>query len=162
MIFLKKCYFPATAGLDCITMTHEVHYCIRDAKIPNGVVTVVVPYPEAGIMVGEAFPEVIDALKSHFIQWGAPFADHVARDSRRGKVPVVPLLQSALVGRVLHCPFENGQLCLDPHSDLLLWDFSARAHRREVVVQVFGDAAASQPGSGPAGMAPPQPMPGGA
>lgn len=162
MIFLKKCYFPTTTGLDCIAMTHEVHYCIRDAKIPSGVVTMVVPHPEAGLLVGEALPEVIDALKAHFTQWGAPCAEQTARDPRRGKVPVASLLQSALAGRVLHCPFEKGQLCLDPHSDLLLWDFSARVQRREVIVQVFGDAAAPQPGSGQAGMPPPQPMQGGA
>lgn len=140
MIFLKKYYVNTTDQWDCLPITHEVRYAVRDAQIPAGVVTVLVSGPGAGVTIGESMPEVATGLKEAFKRWGEPTKGGKAKDQWRQPMDVEPRILAALLGRSVQVPFENGRLCLDPYSEVLLCDFESKGKRREFVVQVMGES----------------------
>ena len=144
VIFFKKYYFNTTDQVDCIPVTHEVHYCIRDAAAETGLALVVVPGPAAALTIGESIPEVIDALKNACAGWSSETTGATAKDARKIETDIRPRVLSALLGRTLQIPFEAGRLCLDPYSDVLLCDFEPKGQRREVLMTVFGEAPQEQ------------------
>ncbi|MBI4237498.1 MAG: YjbQ family protein [Deltaproteobacteria bacterium] len=143
MIFLKKYYVNTTDQWDCLPITHEVRYAIRDANVPAGLVTVLVAGPGASVTLGEGLPEVVAGLRGVLKRWGEPAQGGKAKDQWRQPMDVEPRVLAALLGRSVQIPFDNGRLCLDPYSDVLLCDFETKGRRREFVVQVMGEAAES-------------------
>ncbi len=127
MIFQKRYYVNTTAAVDLLPVTHEVHYAIRDAGALQGLVTICVSGPGAGVMVCDAQPDVIAGIK-HIVQgW-----EGGAR------------VQSALVGRSVQLPFDNARVCLLPYTDVMLCDFELRVQRREFLIQVMGESAVAE------------------
>lgn len=151
MIVFKKYYVDTTDVVDCVPITHEVHYAIRDAGIVQGTVTVAVPAPEASLLVGEAVPAVREALLQAAARWTAELPSDGAKDAKQRPVNVAARVQSALLGRSVTLPFDQGRVLLDPYSDVLLLDFELKRQRREVVMTVCGDAPAEP--AGPPGVA---------
>ncbi|MBI2343115.1 MAG: YjbQ family protein [Deltaproteobacteria bacterium] len=135
MIFQKKYYIDTTEGVDCVAVTHEVHYAIRDAVADLGMVTVLIPHAGAGVLTGESLPEVLAALRQVVAQWSAGGEAEV-RDAKQRSVTVAASLAGMLIGRSCTIPFAQGRLLLDPYSDLLVCDFTSKAQRREFVVHV--------------------------
>lgn len=142
MMFFKKCYIDTTEQVDCVPMTHEVHYAIRDAGTVQGLVTITIPAPEAAVAVGEAVPETMAALRGATARWLGTLESAVVRDAKQRSVNVAARVQSTLVGRSVTLPFDHGRLLLDPYSEVLLIDYEPKRQRREVIVTVFGATAA--------------------
>ncbi len=147
MIFQKRYYFDTTEQVDWVPMTHEVHYAIRDAKAVRGVVTVVVPSPEAGLLVGENIPEVREALIQAVVRWVGelPAASSQGKDAKQRPANIAARVQSALLGRSLTLSFDQHKLTLDPYSEVILIDFEPKRQRREVLITVSGEEAAEAP-----------------
>jgi thiamine phosphate synthase YjbQ (UPF0047 family) len=145
MISLKKYYLNTTEGVDCIPVTHEVHYAIRDAAAQEGLVTILVPHPGAGIVLGEQIPEVMTAITTQLQQWNATSeADGEITDARGQPVDLPSRIMSTLMGRSLTLPFAEGKLCHNPYSDCLVIDADPQSTRREILIQIFGDTPPSE------------------
>lgn len=149
MILLKKYYINTTAAVDCIPVTHEVHALLRDANCTEGLITVAVPEPGAGVTIGEAIPEVMSALKATIQQWCTSTETSGAKDQWQRSVETPSRVLSALLGRTVQIPVASGKLVLNAYSDVLCCDFESKPQRREIIVQVMsvpcGEAAAPQP-----------------
>lgn len=151
MIFLKKCYVNTTGGVDCIPITHEVRYAIRDSTLPDGLVSLVVPDGGAGLVIVEPLPAVLEQLKACWAQWVATIKPEVTtNDARKRSVGVAPRVLGATVGSTLQVPFAAGQLLCDVYADILLVDFDPVVRRREVILQVMGEAPQPPPAPGAA------------
>lgn len=145
MIFLKKCYVNTTAGVDCIPITHEVQYALRDAGCAGGLITVMVPEADAGLIVLEPLPAVRKALQDLWTTW-AGSAEATTNDSKKRTVAVGPRLLAAMLRPILHIPFHEKTLCLAPYTELCLVDWETTARRRECLVHLFGESAAPEGG----------------
>lgn len=152
MIFLKKYYVNSTEGVDCIGITHEVKYCIRDSTIPAGVATVIVPEGGAGVLIVEPLPAVLDGLKALWKGWqGEGTLEATTNDSKKRDVAVLPRVLGASIGASLQIPFVDGQLVIAPYTEVMVIDFDPVRRRREIVVQIMGEqpqAQANAPGGG--------------
>lgn len=144
MIFLKKYYFNTTTNVDCLAVTHELRYAIRDAGIENGVAYVCVPKPGAAVLIGESQQEAVEGMLAVFEAWRSQVSQEEMRDHWQRNVAVLPRVQSAILGRSIHVPFAEGRLCLDAYSDVLLCDLENEGLRREVIIQVMGDGGGGQ------------------
>lgn len=140
MIFLKKYYVPTTAALDCVPITHELHYAIRDAALQDGLITVVIPEEGAALLVAEMIPEVLEAVKTLCQQWSAVGGDNIVKDRRQQPVAIATRLPAMCLGNTLQLPFAKGKLCLNPYRDVVVCDTEAKVQRREIVIQVFGES----------------------
>ncbi len=147
-MYFKKCYVDTTEQVDCIAITHEVHYAIRDAGVVQGLVNILIPSPEAGVTVGEAVPQVREALIQTITRWAAEVAGSMAKDAKQRPVNVQARVQSALLGRAIVLPFDHGRMLLDPYSDVLVVDYESKRQRREIVITVFGEAPAADAAAG--------------
>lgn len=156
MIFLKKCYVNTTAGLDCIAITPEVRYALRNSTIPAGLVTILLPEGGAGLVVVEPLPAVLEGLKSLWEGWRGGIAmEAKTTDLRKRQVAVIPRMLAAALGMSVHLPFHQGTLGIDPYMEIMVIDFDTLARRREIVIQVMGEPAEEEaPAGAPGGARP--------
>lgn len=54
MVFLKSYFVSTTKETDCIPILHDVRFAIKDSQIPEGLVTITIPGPEAGLRIAPA------------------------------------------------------------------------------------------------------------
>ena len=159
MIFLKKYYINTTEGVDCIPVTHEVKYTIRDSTCQGGVATILLPEGGAGVIIAEPLPAVLDAFKQHWeaLRGSSTVQEATTNDLRKREVAVWPRLMGATVGSTVQVPFSNSVLLLDPYAEIFVVDFDPVARRREVIVQIMGEppqTAAAGPQAGTPAQAP--------
>ncbi|MBI2346535.1 MAG: YjbQ family protein, partial [Deltaproteobacteria bacterium] len=123
MIFRKKYYLNTTAGVDCIPITHEVHYAIRDSTCPSGMATVLVPEAGAGVVLIEPLPDVLKALQSLWEEWRRQAVrEATTRDAKQQQVAVWPRVLGSLIGSSVHLPFHEGRLLTNPYTDVIVID----------------------------------------
>jgi len=154
MFFFKKSYIETTDEVDIIPVIHEVKYAIRDSKGPDGLLTVIVPQPGAGLVLIPAIEEVLQELKTTLEVFATETG--LAKDRLKREREVGPIIQSAILGRSLQIPFQDGELAVDPYDEIFLVDFVKKSERREILIQVISEAA-GQPALGQAPV-PGQPM----
>lgn len=136
MIFLKKCFVTTTPGVDVLSIFHDVRYAIGDAKMTEGLVSVVIPEPGASLLILEMLPEIVEKMRESLTAWFA--VEGEALSKRKEPIAIAPWIRSALVGRSLSVPFHDGALLLAPREEIVLVDFEGSVQRREVVIQVMG------------------------
>lgn len=144
MILLKKYYFNVTETLDCISITHEVNYAIRDAKVESGLVTVCVSNARAGILIADNNNDIRGALQDEISKWGEGLSEKQVKNARRDSFSLQTALQSALIGQSLSIPIHQSKLVTDSYTDIYLIDCDQVITRREVLIQVMGDDSSSQ------------------
>ncbi len=142
MIFLKSYFVNTTAETNLIQITSDVNFALRDSNCKEGLVTLVIPGPGAGLAVFEPIPELLDELKVAFEIYAGEGTEGV--DKRKEKVAVAPRVQAAMLGRTLSLPVKNGKLLLEPYEEVFLIDFEKKPRRREFYVQVISEAAAEE------------------
>lgn len=140
--FSKRYYVNTTEEVDVISIIHELEYALRDSKGPEGLLTAIVPHPGAGLVVITPIPEVIEELKTTLDVFGSEAG--TAKDRLKKEREIGPIIQSAILGRTVHIPFEEGELMIDPYDDVLLLDFEHKKGRREFIVQIISEAPAPE------------------
>jgi secondary thiamine-phosphate synthase enzyme len=157
MIFLKNYFINTTAEVDVISIIHDVNRLVRDSKIGQGLVTVVVTQPGGALTILEPLPDLVEQFKEALAVFPGEGLETLSK--RKEEIQVAPRIKAAMLGKTLHLPLDNGRLVLGPREEIVLVDFEKAARRREFYVQVMGEApAAGQPprrGAGPAGGRPP-------
>ncbi len=145
MIFLKNYFVNTTGEVDVISVIHEIHYAIKDSKIPDGLVTVIAPEPGAALTVLEPLPEITAAFKETLEIFPGEGA---ALSKRKEPIAMAPRIKAAMMGKTVHVPFSKGKLVLGPREEVVLVDFETSAKRREFFVQVMGEAPPAPAGAG--------------
>jgi secondary thiamine-phosphate synthase enzyme len=124
---------------DTIDLTSELAEGLAGSGLANGVATLFVGGSTGGLTTIEYEPGAVadlnDVFESivprerdwkHHLRWG----DHNGHSHVR----------SALLGPSLSVPFVDGELCLGTWQQVVLVDFDDRPRRREVIVQLVGEA----------------------
>ena len=111
MIFLKKCYLNTTEKVDVLSLLHDIRYAIRDARIDDGLITLLLPKAGAGFVVSAS-----DAQSS-------------LHKRREETLP-----------RTMTLPFATKDLLLAPKEEVFCIDFESKMGRREMIFQVMGEA----------------------
>jgi thiamine phosphate synthase YjbQ (UPF0047 family) len=140
MLYTKKCYINTTEEVDAVAITHDLKYAIADSKSPDGLVTVLVTTPGAGLAILPPIEDAIEELKVSLDVFGADAG--TAQDKLKREREIGPIVQSAILGRTVHLPFQEGKLLIDPYDEIYLLDFEHNKGRREFLIHVFSEAPA--------------------
>jgi len=145
MIFLKNYFVNTTEEVDVISVIHEVNYSVKDSKIPDGLVTVIVSDPGGAVTILEPLPDIVDQFKEALEIFPGEGMETLSR--RKEPIPVAPRIKAAMLGKTVQIPLKEGKLVLGPREEVVLIDFENTGKRREFFVQVMGEAP-TQPGGG--------------
>jgi secondary thiamine-phosphate synthase enzyme len=143
MIFLKNYYVNTTEEVDVISIIHEVNGAIKDSKIPNGIVNVIVTAPGGAVTILEPLTDIVDQFKQALEIFPGEGVETLSR--RKEPIAVAPRIKAAMLGKSLHVPLNNGKLVLGPREEIILIDFEKNAKRREFFVQIMGEGAPQPP-----------------
>lgn len=142
MLYFKTCYVNVTDDIDVIKITHDLKYAIRDSKSPDGLITAIIRSPGAGLALMPNIPEAIDELKVSIDVFGAEAG--TAKDKLKREKEIGAIVQSTILGRTIHIPFQEGKLLIDPYDEVFLLDFEHKRGRREFTLQVISEAPAGE------------------
>ena len=142
MIFLKNYFVNTTGGVDVISIIHEINYCVKDSKIPDGLVTVIVPAPGAALTILEPLPDLVAAFKETLEIFPG---EGSTLSKRKEPIDFAPRVKAAMMGKTIHIPLQKGKLILGAREEVVLVDFETEAKRREFYVQIIGEAPPQQP-----------------
>ncbi len=138
-VFTKHVEFHTGAENDILDITGEVQQAVEESGLDVGVVTVFVPGSTAAITtiefepgLAKDFPGMLERVAPRDIDYEHQKAWH--DDNGRSHV------KASLVGPSLSVPFEGGVLTLGTWQQIVFVELDIKPRRREVVVQVMGDA----------------------
>jgi len=138
-VFTKHFELRTEAENDVVDITGEVQQAVEESGFDVGVATVFVPGSTAAITtiefepgLAKDFPGMLERLAPRDIDYEHQKAWH--DDNGRSHV------KASLVGLSLSVPFEGGVLILGTWQQIVLLELDIRPRRREVVVQVMGEA----------------------
>jgi secondary thiamine-phosphate synthase enzyme len=124
---------------DILDITGEVQQAVEESGLDAGVATVFVPGSTAAITtiefepgLAKDFPGMLERIAPKDIGYDHQKAWH--DDNGRSHV------KASLVGPGLSVPFEGGVLTLGTWQQIVFVELDIRPRRREVVVQVMGEA----------------------
>ena len=131
-----------------MSITSDVKYAIRDSGTKEGLATIIVGGPGAGVTILEPLQEVIDELKVAFEVFAGEGA--TAKDKKKVEALINPRVQASILGRSISVPIKDARLVTDPYEEIFLVDFDKKARRREFKVQIMAQAEPppQQPGRG--------------
>jgi secondary thiamine-phosphate synthase enzyme len=138
-VFSKHLDLRTEAENDIVDITGEVQQAVEDSGLNAGVATVFVPGSTAAITtiefepgLAKDFPGMLERVAPKDIDYEHQKAWH--DDNGRSHV------KASLVGPSLCVPFESGVLILGTWQQIVFVELDIRPRRREVVVQVMGEA----------------------
>jgi len=138
-VFTKRLELHTEAENDMVEITEEVQQAVEESGLDAGVVTAFVPGSTAAITtiefepgLAKDFPEMLGRVAPKDIDYEHQKAWH--DDNGRSHV------KASLVGPSLSVPFDGGVLTLGTWQQIVLVELDIRPRRREVVVQVMGEA----------------------
>jgi secondary thiamine-phosphate synthase enzyme len=138
-VLTKRVELRSEAENDIIDITGEVQQAVEESGFDAGVATVFVPGSTAAITtiefepgLAKDFPTMLERVAPGDIGYEHQKAWH--DDNGRSHV------KASLVGPSLSVPFEGGVLTLGTWQQIVFVEFDIRPRRREVVVQVLGEA----------------------
>ena len=144
MIFLRNYYVNTTQKTDVLVITHDVKRAVRESGVPTGTVNILVPGATAGVTLLENDPKIYEELKS-WVEGQIPATGGVRPSRRSGSGRNDAHLRAALIGVTLAIPLQDGKLMMGPWQEVVLFDFDdSKVGRREVTIQVHGDAPAAK------------------
>lgn len=144
VIFLRNYFINTTSKVDVVSVIHEINRCLRESKATEGLATVSVPAPGAGVTVVEPLPGIVDYLKEAATLFPGEGAE--TKNRRKEEVSVGPRIAAAMLGKTLSLPFSGGRLLLGPREEVVLVDFETEGRRREFNVQIMGEEPAAAKG----------------
>jgi len=140
-ILTKRIGLRTEAEDDILDITGEVQDAVEESGIVAGVATVFVPGSTAAVTtiefepgLAKDFPAMLERVAPKDINYEHQKAWH--DDNGRSHV------KASLVGPSLSVPFEGGVLTLGTWQQIVFVELDIRPRRREVVVQVMGEAEA--------------------
>ncbi|MDO8494885.1 MAG: hypothetical protein Q7S68_06060 [Deltaproteobacteria bacterium] len=123
MVFIKSYYVSTTEELDVVDIIHDVRFTIHDSKIVDGLAMVSLPGAEGALQIAPQNQK--EELRKNW-------------------------KDSLFVQTSVAIPFEKTELKLEPKQTLFLIDANKAGKRREIFVQILGEAP-QQPQQPPAG-----------
>ena len=138
-VFTKRIDLHTEAENDILDITGEVQQAVEESGLDAGVVTVFIPGSTAAVTTIEFepglardFPAMLERVAPGDINYEHQKAWH--DDNGRSHV------KASLVGPSLSVPFEGGVLTLGTWQQIVFVELDIRPRRREIVVQVMGEA----------------------
>ena len=124
---------------DIVDITGEVVREVENSQIADGLATVFVPGSTAGITSIEFESGAVSDLKKA-VERLAPMDLHYEHDARWGDGNGFSHVRAALMGASFTVPISSGQLQLGTWQQIVLCDFDNRPRKREIIVQIMGQA----------------------
>lgn len=128
----------ATRGRGTYELTREIAALVADSGVTEGLCNVFVQHTSASLVLTEnADPDVrsdLEALMRSLVPDGAPFFRHDAE----GPDDMAAHARSVLTEVSLTIPVRAGRCALGTWQGIYLWEHRAAAHRRQVLVTIYG------------------------
>lgn len=132
-------YQNATAEINIFHLSFDVKRALKESSIRDGVAVVCVPGGTGAVILLENDSKIHENLKElvcSFVE--DPTGDRPKR--RSGSGAIESHLRAALMPSSVTIPVKNGQLLLDSWQEILVYDFDNKPGRREVFIEIMGDA----------------------
>jgi len=127
-----------TRGRGLMEITRPVAAWVTQADMQSGLLTLFVRHTSASLVVQEnADPDVRGDLDRFFDRL-VPDGDPLFRHRDEGADDMPAHVRAALTAVQLSIPLLAGRLALGTWQGIYLWEHRRRAHRREVVLHLFG------------------------
>lgn len=123
-----------------VDLTVEVARAVSAGTVRDGLVGVFVVGSTGAITTTEHEPGLVDHDFAALFERLAPEDGHYEHERTWNDDNGHSHLRATLVGPSLTVPLVDGDLTLGTWQQIVLMDFDTRARRREVIVQVVGDA----------------------
>jgi secondary thiamine-phosphate synthase enzyme len=139
MIVTRRLRVATQGNNDVLNLTRGVEAEVASSGVKHGIVTVFVAGSTAGLTTVEYEPGLVSDIKEAFnrlVPRGLPYQHHLTEGDANGHSHV----RAALIGPSLVVPFERGRLLLGTWQQVVLIDFDVRPRRRDLVVQIQGEA----------------------
>jgi secondary thiamine-phosphate synthase enzyme len=124
---------------DVLDITPKVARLLDSSGLGEGVVTVFAPGATAGVTTIEYEPGLIQDLQRAF-EGVAPQDIPYAHNERWGDGNGHSHVRASMLGPSLSVPFSKGTMILGTWQQIVVVDFDNRPRRREIVVQIMGEA----------------------
>lgn len=124
---------------DVVDVTGQLLTAVRDSGLHNGIVTLFTPSATSALTTIEYESGCVSDLRRLFDEIVNPDR-HYAHNARWGDGNGHSHVRAALLGPSLTVPFVDGRLTLGTWQQIIFVDFDNRPRRRELVVQIIGEA----------------------
>ena len=131
---------------DTRDLTTLVAGMITGSGLTAGLATVSVVGSTAGVTTLEFEPGVVADLDAVW-EALAPRRGEYQHHRRWGDDNGSSHVRAAMLGPSISLPFHEGQLCVGTWQQIVLIEFDTRPRRREIVVQLIGEAGRDTAGS---------------
>lgn len=137
MAYIRKFYLNTKKDVDVISITHDLNTAISESGKESGLITVVIPYSGAGLVIMSNVEDFVDELKANL----AIFASDAGKtkDRLKREKEISPIVQSIMLGRTLSIPFHEKKTQIDPYDEVFLIDLESKNSRREFIIQIISD-----------------------
>lgn len=137
LVYNATITFRTEGFADCRDITRDMERCVRDSRVVNGLLTVMVTGSTAAVTTVEYEPGVINDLKDA-LERIAPMDIPYAHNERWGDGNGFSHVRAALMKPSLGIPIVEGKLCLGTWQQVVCIDFDNRPRNRSLAVQVLG------------------------
>ena len=129
----------STRGKGLYDFTREVERWVVTAGLATGLLTVFIQHTSASLTIQEnADPDVIADLNDFFGRI-APEDNRLYRHTIEGPDDMPAHIRTALTATQLSIPVIGGKLALGTWQGIYVFEHRSIAHRRQVVLHLFGD-----------------------
>ena len=131
-----------TAGFsDCKDITDDLENCLKESRVRDGLLTVMVSGSTAAITTIEFESGAVNDLK-HALDRIAPLEIEYAHNLRWGDGNGFSHVRAALMKPSLSIPVIAGKLTLGTWQQVVCLDFDNKPRTRSLVVQIIGEPKA--------------------
>ena len=138
-IVTEKIALNTKGDPDLINITGKIEGILGATGLKRGQVTVFVVGSTAAITTFEYEPGLIKDI-SEFYEQLIPKKKSYHHDDTWGDANGFSHIRAALQGPSITIPFDEGKLLLGTWQQIVLADFDNRPRKREVIVQLIGEA----------------------
>ena len=138
-IVTEKIALNTKGDPDLINITGKIEGILGATGLKRGQVTVFVVGSTAAITTFEYEPGLIKDI-SEFYEQLIPKKKSYHHDDTWGDANGFSHIRAALQGPSITIPFDEGKLLLGTWQQVVLADFDNRPRKREVIVQIIGEA----------------------
>jgi secondary thiamine-phosphate synthase enzyme len=132
-----------TQGRGLVEVTEPIGRWVADQAIVTGLLTIWCRHTSASLLVQEnADPDVRRDLEAFFDRI-VPMQSGLYRHDTEGPDDMPAHIRAALTETQLTIPVEDGCLSLGTWQGIYLFEHRTAPHRRELVLHLFGDEAAT-------------------
>ncbi len=127
-----------TNGKGLYEITRPIARWLSDCAIDTGLLTVFVQHTSASLLIQEnADPDVVYDL-NEFLNRLVPEDNRLYRHTAEGPDDMPSHIRAAVTATQLSIPVEGGRMTLGTWQGVYLFEHRAVAHRRSVVLHLFG------------------------